>query len=236
MVPSTDTHFAVPFAPIFNPASMLLHFEGAGGSTTITDSTGRHTLTATGAAQISNSWSRFGSGSATFDGISGTSIQTNGGGQDFAFGLSDFTIDLWINTTAPMAGSGRVYAGGLLAGGGNCPIIDIVGSLVLWRFNSGTQITGATAIVEGTTYHVAVTRSGTSTKLFINGVQEGATYVGSDILINDDNNNCPRFGSNVTGAANNYSGFMDEVRVIKGLAVWTANFTPPISPYTPPPP
>ncbi len=77
---------------------------------------------------------------------------------------------------------------------------------------------------------ITITRSGTSTKMFIDGVQVGSTYT--------DNNNygtsnpfiIADYGSPTTGT-NQLNGYIDELRITKGVARYTANFTPPNAPF-----
>lgn len=235
IVPATDTHFAVPFAPIVDSASLLLHLDGAQGSTTITDATGRHTLLANGNAQLDTSDSRFGSGSLLLDGAADF-LTTPGGGNDFAYGTGNFTIDFWIKFNSVAPAQQRMYSAGV-GTDPDKPYIDLLGAtqLINYGFNSINQIVGTTPLTTAVWYHIAVARSGTNTKLFLNGTQEGGTLVDGTNFSNADSLDCPRFGSN-SGGASNVSGRFDEIRIVKGAAMWTANFIPPNCPYTPPPP
>ena len=74
----------------------------------------------------------------------------------------------------------------------------------------------------GSWFHIALTRASGSTRLFVNGVQSGSTYADTNNYIVAASR--PRIGQSVVGN-------MDEVRVIKGYAVWTSDFTPPTGPY-----
>ena len=209
-------------------ASLLCHFNGPDTSTSMNDATGKHQLTANGSAQIDTAQSKFGGASAFFEGTT-SNLSTTDALTEFAFGSGDFTIDFWLRPNAATH-SGRCYAGGFLTDADK-PIIDIISGQMYWRFNSGTQIIGTTVLAAATWYHIAVARSGNATKLFVNGVQEGSTYTGTESLDNDSSNNCPRIGSNVTGGSNFLNGWIDELRVIKGYAAWTGDFTPPVAPY-----
>ena len=74
--------------------------------------------------------------------------------------------------------------------------------------------------------HVAVTRSGTSLRLFINGVQRGSTLTSSANL-SDNQLKIGYYYSETFG----FVGKVDEFRVTKGVARYTANFTPPTVPF-----
>jgi hypothetical protein len=67
-------------------------------------------------------------------------------------------------------------------------------------------------------------RSGDVIKLYLDGVQEGPSLAFTGPVFDSTN-------IFVIGALGTYSlywtGYMDEWRITKGKALWTANFTPP---------
>ena len=84
-------------------------------------------------------------------------------------------------------------------------------------------ISGITVLSDSTWRHVAVSRNSGSTRLFINGTQEGITYAGTEDIGQGE----VRIGHNLAGADNQYfKGSMDEIRVTKGYSRYNANFTP----------
>ena len=89
--------------------ALLLHFDGADGSTTFTDSSlTPKTRTANGDAQIDTADSKFSGASGLFDGTD--DYITTPDSADFVLGSEDFTIDLWFNCNAP-SGAIRHLAG-----------------------------------------------------------------------------------------------------------------------------
>lgn len=76
--------------------------------------------------------------------------------------------------------------------------------------------------------HVAVTNDGTTTRLFVNGILStsatGVTISNDQIAL--------RIGSRQFNAADAYTGYISNVRMVKGLAVYTSAFTPPTAPLT----
>jgi hypothetical protein len=84
------------------------------------------------------------------------------------------------------------------------------------------------SVSTGTWYHFAIARSGGTVTLYLNGTSLGTVLdkdfsnSGGQLTIGADDN--------TGGAALN--GWMDEIRISKGIARWTANFTPPTSPYS----
>jgi Concanavalin A-like lectin/glucanases superfamily len=201
--------------------------------------------------------SRFGSptqGSVTpFTVASGSSYNTstNGGSSSFAgggeylnsaasAGLSfngDFTIECWVNTsTISLDPYGRrIWSFGSGAGTNVLDLDFYNGSSITTNAclaigNIGTVIVGTIAVADGNWHHVAVTRSGSSIKLFVDGVQSGSTYTSSATFA-DGATNGMYIGS-LGGVGGYFVGNISSLRVVKGTAVYTSAFTPPTSPLT----
>jgi hypothetical protein len=102
-------------------------------------------------------------------------------------------------------------------------VLSQTGATVYLYTNAATRITSGAVLLANTWAHVALTRSGTSMRLFINGVQVGGTYSSA---ANFSDGLCV-IGKESTSAINWFSGYMDEFRVTKGVARYTSAFTPP---------
>jgi hypothetical protein len=94
--------------------------------------------------------------------------------------------------------------------------------------NGSTNPNTSTSITVSTWTHVVACRSGTVLKLFINGV---AGYTGTDTT-NYTTTSALVVGSNANLSSNPFSGYISNVRITKGTAVYTADFTPPTAPLT----
>ena len=94
-------------------AELILHYDGIDGSTTFTDSTTRHTITAYQQAQIDTAQSKFGGASGLFDGT-GDYVAATDNLADFNFGTDPFTVDFWVRFNTTAAG-GTLY---WISGGG----------------------------------------------------------------------------------------------------------------------
>jgi hypothetical protein len=154
---------------------LLLHCDGTDAATTFTDSSdSSHTVTAGGGAQIDTAQQVFGTASALFDGVSDN--LSLDGSSDFAFGTGDFTIDMWVRLNA--VGIQQSLYDGRPSGTGSGNYVRLYitsGNLLAYGgIAEGIAITGSAALAAGTWYHVAVTRSGTTTRLFLNGVLQGS--------------------------------------------------------------
>jgi hypothetical protein len=209
----------------------LLHCDGADASTTVTNSAagGSTTFTANGDCQIDTAFSKFGSASLLFDG-SGDTLTFDGSGTDWTW-AGDFAVDLWIRCTSKVADTAARRILGFGSGSTSFEIfVQTVSGVILVDTGAGTtKITGTTDVATSTWKHVAVTRSGTSMKLFVDGVQEGSTATDSTTWAG---NATSYFGRYQGSAIGHYAGSMDEIRVSKGDARWTANFTPPTVAYS----
>ena len=115
------------------------------------------------------------------------------------------------------------------SGNGRYPALFLNGdnTLTYW-YDSGTRIT-SNAINLNAWNHIALTRSGTDVKLFINGQQEGSTFTDSSTQL--IGTNAPIFG-NDTSASFGVIGYMSDIRILNGTAAYTSNFTPPTQPLT----
>lgn len=206
----TNTSFAV------NSSTTYAVTVGAGGSSVAYSVTGNPGNNS--ALTNSNSYSFNGSSQyLTVDASTG-----------LAFGTEDFTIEGWVYLT-----SGSTYQ--FLMGSSSSGMMIAINSPnlglqtiavgihnVAWVLNFGTSI----SIPSATWTHVAITRSGTTNRAFINGVQLGANITDSTSWAFTGNS--PYIGCNALG--NFLGGNISNLRIVKGVSVYTGNFTVPTSP------
>lgn len=201
---------------------LMLHGDGTDASTTFTDSSiSVHTPTVNGNVQIDTAQSKFGGASILFDGNG--DYLTYASDTNFGFETRDFTFDFWVrfNTTG---GTQQMIGTG--AGGTGVEIFLNSGTL-FFRINGGaTDVTYSWSPNANQWYHVAATRSGTSMKLFVDGTQQGSGTNSS----NTGSSNTLDIGR-LGGGTRYLDGWLDEIRVVKENAVWTASFTPPTAAY-----
>lgn len=203
----------------FGSVVALLHFDGTDGSTTFTDVKG-HVFTPAGNAQIDTAQSKFGGASGLFDGT-GDYISTPSSA-DFAYGTGDLTWELWVRlaTTA-----GNQY---ILDHGSNGGTLQYNGGLQYYNATTGTGsplYTTKPALTAGTWHHIAVSRSAGTTRLFVDGVLKASGADSRNYAAQ-----ALRFGY-YGGGGFGFSGHLDEVRITKGVARYTADFTPPAAPF-----
>ena len=189
-----------------------------------TDRIGK-TVTSHGNAQLNTTTKKYGTASLALDGTGDYATLISS--VDFAYGAGDFTIEMWVYRTA--GGGNQILFDQRTATPTNyAPALVVNGSHIL-QYNDGAAnvITGATVLAINTWYHVAVSRSGTSTKLFLNGVQEGSTYTDTRNYIQTPFTIGARFDGTL-----GWHGYIDGFRVIKGVALYTGTFTAPTTQLT----
>jgi len=216
-----------------NYTKFLLHGDGVSGSIDFKDETGK-IVTAYGNARIDSSQSKFGGACAYFDGLGDYLILPDS--DDWCFGSGDFTIDCWVRFASVSAAdyflvsqygtaTYRNFGIELYLGGNTVNFIYSVDGNTAKIANF--PWVGAAA---NTWYHLAFVRSGNSLKFYLNGTQTGSI---ADVSgVNLFNPGSPlSIGCNPDGLGNYFNGWIDEIRISKGIARWTTNFIPPVSPY-----
>lgn len=213
---------------------ILLHCNGTNGGTTFTDDCAgatAHTFTAHSATTDTGTV-KFGSASMA---LGSTGYVDTPDSADFTIGSGEFTVDCWFNRQGG-DGSSRYLFGQSNSSGSNASssaAIRLTAANVLEGFvcvgGTAFTITGATSLTATGWHHVALLRTSTSLKMFLDGTQEGSTVSVSG-TINDSANNLAigRLGEFTTQT---WNGFVDEFR-FSNIARWTANFSVPTSEYS----
>jgi hypothetical protein len=156
-------------------------------------------------------------------------------------GSSDFTIETWIyqDTNAGSGGSSHtIYSDWINTNNDKSILLRITDSSgqkvqLLYSTDGTTNIiyTSTSSISNSTWIHVAVCKDSTSLRLYIDGVEEIWENNPSFTLNSNAGTIGPLIGGNYDEALTSYGQFFDgyiqDFRITKGLARYTANFTPP---------
>lgn len=209
--------------PYFSSVVSLLHFDGANGSTSITDQKGK-TWSAFGNAALSTTGPKFGTASLALDG-SGDYI-TCASNSDFAFGTADFTVEFWSYWLSAKAISHLDFRGGtatspriLLYNNNASPFTD----LRLYVNGADRIIAPTGTLVTGAWQHIAISRVSGSTRLFVGGVQVGSTWADSTDYTAADWS----IGRNPASTPRDFNGRFDDFRATKGVGRYSSTFSPP---------
>lgn len=202
----------------------LLHMDGAGGSTDFID-LGGHVFTRTGTPVISSAQSKFGGASARFSG--GTDSIKDISSPALQLGLEDFTLEMFYREAARTPGSTAVLFDQRRDDSSNGLVLDITAAGVIAVFSSSAYIITGPALALDTWYHIALVRFAGIFTLYVNGVAVGSYATPLQLLP------APVTIGGRWNAASGRSvnGYVDEYRLSKGLARYTANFVPPTAAF-----
>jgi hypothetical protein len=187
-------------------------------------------LETVGDAQISTSVKKYGTGSMAFDGT-GDWIRSFDN-LPIAFGSGDFTVEGWIYLNNVSSTKGIMYGLGSNSFGLRVgqSYLGNVNGLNISRAGVADLEYCAFTFATSTWYHIAVVRSGTTIYFFVNGTQQTTQGSGGSSY---------NFATPTTGfiiGANNdtnerFNGYIDDFRITKGYARYTANFTAPTAAF-----
>jgi hypothetical protein len=222
--------------PYFSNVSLLLHGDGTNGSTTITDSSSNNfSVTANDGAQISTAQAKYGPSSIEFSGSvnDGLSIQS---ATDFQFGTGDWTVEAWIYQRSQAQYTCLLEIGNHSQ---TDSMLVIVGTYNNSRPSvySGAFFNGPSSVTQLATNQwqfVTVSRSGSSLYFSVgNGVVSSVATFARNLTDYSTVSLGHPYGYNPSASFNVYrfDGFIDELRITKGVARYTSNFTPPTAPF-----
>lgn len=218
------------YDPYSDNVSLLMYMSGSNGSTAFIDSSlSSLTLTPYGNAQISTSQSKFGGSSASFDGNGDyISIPT---GSHTNFETGDFTIECWFRSNN-LTGNCGIF-GWQANQSGSDPIVrlGVFDGVVNFAYRGGAYTTAAdlnsqSSINVDQWHHVAVSRNSNVMRLYLDGVLQEEHTPSSPATLNAP------FSANIgaipfDGSAQwFFNGYVDDLRVTKGIGRYTSNFTP----------
>ncbi|NBX75685.1 MAG: LamG domain-containing protein, partial [Proteobacteria bacterium] len=201
--------------------------DGANGSTTFTDALSlNQSIAWNGNAVVSSAQSKFGGASGYFNSDSDNLILSPNDNLNLL--ASDWSMEFWYHPTGrhPIASMAlsiwrdwpetRVFWIGTLPNG-----------QVIFRLNNdydGNFDSGGLTVIELNTWsHIAITRQGSTLRAFVNGEKAGEFEYATPLLSITD----ASLAIGSKGASDNsIMGYIDEVRITKGLARYTENFTP----------
>jgi len=173
------------------------------------------------------------------------SIQFNGSSQyltapantALSMGTSDFTWELWVYPTTTPSGLSTLsnqFLFGYRSGNDTSPYLTLnsgsggTNPIILFSGDT-TNFLSTTFPALNTWHHIAITRSGTALRMFLNGALVSSTTNSTNF--SDANT---RYIGAINGTPYYFSGYISNLRIIKGVAVYNTNtnFTPPTQPFS----
>lgn len=226
--------------PSFSSVKLLLHFDGADGATTsIDNSPSGHALTFNSGAQLDTAQAKFGTSSALFALTDDTITVPDS--PDWHFGLDEnFTIEMFVrfNNVASSSGNQVLISQYNNAGDQRSWYLRLTTSNKLTFFASATglgtlfTVEGAWTPSNGVWYYIGVERSGSDIRIWVD-----TTVIASlnSPVTNDAFHNSTQalmIGAfNSSGVVQEFDGWIDELRITKGVARYNGTYVVPTAPF-----
>jgi hypothetical protein len=212
---------------------LMLHMNGTDGSTTFTDSStsGHSVYTAQGSAQLDTAYSKFGSASGIFESSTADYVNYTDS-NDWFMSTGNFTIDFWVMFESTTANQGLIQQ---YQGANDYATLwwdDTINFLMFTIYSGGVEkvnIGAGWTPSLYTWYHIALVRNSNTWTFYIDGTE---LTNGTDADAWPDLDGCLDIGKYLD--VNYLDGWMDEVRISKGVARWTSDFSAPSRAYISP--
>ena len=174
------------------------------------------------------------SSSVSFDGTGDYAYQENS--ELFAFGTGDFTVEAWIYyTTFSGSGGQAIVSTGTSTSSGTTGhwYLTAYGAsdLRFGRHGSAQYTSGASSLSTSTWHHLAVAREGTTVRIFVDGTALTTSDTAGGVGSYDFNNSSGYLFVGEGASFSPANGYMQDLRITKGKARYTANFTPPTTEF-----
>jgi len=223
---NTATVVAVPTAPrtAVSGTTYLLNFTNAG----IKDGTAKNILETSGDTKVSTAISKFGGSSMYFPGGSHIKIPNS---PNLKLTSGDWTIEFWMYCSGAQAGANNAiwtqdntggYTGIIISANSSRQVQFTSSEAGSWTYLFQTIGT----YTDNTWHHVAVTKSGSTVRGFFDGTLNLTINSFPASILSTTN-------ESVIGlySSSYFIGYLDDFRITKGYARYTANFTPPTSTF-----
>lgn len=210
---------------------LLLPMSGADGGTTFTDySPTLKTVTRYGDAHTETDQSKFYGSSGYFDG--GGDYLSAPNSSDFNFGTGDFTVEFWLYCPNTWSSNSHVIVGQKASDTSDGWVIYRDGftpNKLTARFgiaggSNNLDLTTASNIPSQSWLHFALTRASSVSCWYINGVKDAETANSNNI---QDTSALLKIGTADSWSNVYFKGYLQDLRITKGVARYTDTFTPP---------
>lgn len=220
-----------PSDPNFSSVVLLCHMDGTNGSTTFIDSSAAaHSLTSSGTAKLTTAQKKFGTASFDVTGTSADNVQA-ADSADWEFGSGQFTVEGWIQPTSTPSGVKGVLAH--WGTSGNLGWFFGYNSTTLSFFYSTTgsdnpSVGAAASPTTNVWTFIAADRDASNVLRVYSAGSVVASATVSATFFNSTRT--LKIGNDETGSRG-FPGYLDELRITKGVARYGGAFTPPTAPF-----
>jgi len=214
------SNYSVPTAPLTNITNTSVLLNSVNSA--IIDSSRKNDIITVNQAQAATAVIKYGN-SVYLDGTG--DYLTIPDGSQYTFGTSAFTIEAFVYFIS-LSSTQSIISKYSNATYGWDIAVYTNGSILAGLTGDVYDITSSTGVISsGQWYHVALSGQQGSVKLFVNGTQQGSTYTGSVSM--DSTVPLTIGGVYSGGLLNPLTGYLNQIRITKGVARYTSNFTPP---------
>jgi hypothetical protein len=211
----------------FSKVTAMFNFDGSDGDTTTSglDSSNKNlTVSYSSGDQLSNTQKKFGATSLYV--ADNVTLSSSDG---FNMGTGDFTIEAWYYFTSFSNSFGHYDQwAGTTTGSGNVQMWNSTSAQgkIKWYYDGSSNFTSSTTMSTGQWYHVAYVRESGTLKIYFNGTVDSNTQSYSSQF---GKTGTVYLGDQHAGGGSAPQYYIDDLRVTKGLARYTSNFTAPTS-------
>ena len=163
-------------------------------------------------------------GSVYFDGT-GDYLTTSSNIHN-GIGTGDFTAEAWVYLDEAIGSNRGIFGSGSSDVADEFTLLLLTNGSLYFDYGSSQDYVQTGAVFTANTWHhIALTRSGTSFNIWLNGTSVASTTLSANI--GGSSNFAVGWGRGIV-----WKGYISDARVVTGTAVYTAAFTPPTSPLT----
>lgn len=226
--------------PDFADVSLLCHFDQSNGATTLVDSSNNvQTVLCSSGSSASTSQFKFGTASLS---VNGGNTAPSGPSSLYEFGAGAFTVEAWAYWDGTSAtnfpgivafwpGFSGTEMWSLVWNRGSSPAtLAFNWSTDGTSFSNSVATAGAYTPAANTWISYACDRSGNTFRLYVNGAVV-ATTTASDTIFGTPSLGTANIGNWGNSSSENWTGYIDEVRVTKGIARYAGAYTPATGPF-----
>ena len=231
-----NSNFTLPIAPLLPDANteLLLNTPYNIGNTATFSDSSVNNLTVTqsnNVVSVASSPFTNSTGSIAFNG--GSTFLTVPANAGLVLGANNFTVESWIYHNGAAPGGGVTNDNtiiGQFTASPACTFFLQNTNLAPCLYDGTTQFTSTTTLSANTWTHVAWVRNNNVLSIYVNGAN--TTLSSASLTTNFTGNTVMNIGRAEAVNLRYFNGYLTNLRVVNGTAVYTSNFTPPTTSLT----